>query len=112
MKRIDDVDKLEDIFEMQKELQEKMFNKKLPVDSVPDFHYSITALVGEIGEVLEADKRWKNARADKYDKNAKLEELVDCMAFLVNTCLYSGFDYKEVYTAFVDKFKKNMNRSI
>ena len=103
---------LKNMFDMQEELQAKMFDKLTdgPIDSVEDFHYSITALVAEIGEVLTADRRWKNARNAYFEKDEKLEELVDCMAFLINAVLYSGFDSETFYNAFAKKNVINMNR--
>lgn len=106
-------DMLESMFDMQSILQNRMFGKLAdgPKDSVEDFHYSITALVSEIGEVLSADKRWKNARNAHYDKKEKLFELVDCMAFLVNAIQYSGFTAKEFYEAFAEKNQINLHRT-
>lgn len=107
---LSDSDKLTELFEMQKDLQGQMFGKETPIDSVEDYHYSMTALVSEIGEVLSADKRWKNARNSYYSREEKLEELVDCMAFLINAILYSGYTPDEFYKAFVEKNKKNFER--
>ena len=107
---LSDGDKLTKLFEMQKSLQSQMFGKETPIDSVEDYHYSMTALVSEIGEVLSADKRWKNARNSYYSREEKLEELVDCMAFLINAILYSGYTPDEFYKAFVEKNKKNFER--
>ena len=45
---------IEELFERQSSLQFRMFNKETPIDSVEDFKYSILALIGELGEVLEA----------------------------------------------------------
>ena len=53
---------LPEMFMMQSALQKVMFDKTTPNDSVEDFKYSVLALIGELGEVLEADKRWKNIR--------------------------------------------------
>lgn len=99
-----------DLFEAQKELQAEMFGYKLPEDSVEDFKYSVLALIGELGEVLEADKRWKNVRTGEARKEEKLEELVDCMAFLVNMILFSGFSSDEFVEAFMKKNQKNFER--
>ena len=107
---LSDSDKLTELFEMQKDLQGQMFGKETPIDSVEDYHYSMTAMVSEIGEVLSADKRWKNARNSYYSREEKLEELVDCMAFLINAILYSGYTPDEFYKAFVEKNKKNFER--
>ena len=65
--------------------------------------YHIQQLVSEIGEVLEADKRWKNFRNEKYDREAKLEELADCYIVLMNISMFSGFNASEVYDAIVKK---------
>lgn len=106
-------DMLDSMFAMQRVLQYRMFGKLVngPKDSVEDFHYSITALVSEIGEVLSADKRWKNARNAHYDRKEKLFELVDCMAFLINAIQYSGFTAEEFYEAFANKNQINLDRS-
>lgn len=87
-----------------------MFGYDLPSDSVEDFKYSVLALIGELGEVLEADKRWKNVRNGKYDREGKLDELVDCMAFMLNMILFSGFTVKEFTKAFVIKNSRNFER--
>ena len=102
----------ESTIHVQKNNLKNMFYKLTdgPIDSVEDFHYSITSLVAEIGEVLTADKRWKNVRNAYFEKDEKLEELVDCMAFLINAVLYSGFDSETFYNAFAKKNVINMNR--
>ena len=103
-------DKFRVMFEIQKELQNKMFNKELPLDSVDDFKYSILGIISELGEVLDADRRWKNVRAKPENKAAKLEEIVDVLAFFINMCLYSGYDSHDIYEAFINKANKNFER--
>lgn len=102
--------KVSDLFMMQERLQNVMFGYELPVDSVEDFKYSVLAFIGELGEVLEADKRWKNIRNYKYDREGKLDELVDCMAFMVNMVLFSGFTAEEFNRAFAAKNNRNFER--
>lgn len=99
-----------DMFKMQALLQKAMFGFELPTDSVEDFKYSILALVGEMGEVLSADKRWKNIRKDGLKEDEKLTELCDCMAFLVNMILFSGFDAQTFCKAFIKKNERNFER--
>lgn len=101
---------LSKMFNMQSKLQAAMFGYDLPSDSVEDFKYSVLALIGELGEVLEADKRWKNIRNYKYDREGKLDELVDCMAFMLNMILFSGFTVEEFTKAFVTKNNRNFER--
>lgn len=102
--------RVRELFELQAKLQECMFETILPTDSVEDFKYSILALIGELGEVLDADRRWKNIRKGAYDREAKLDELVDCMAFLLNAILYSGYTPEEFEKEFKRKNAKNFIR--
>ena len=112
-----------DMFEKQAENQRVMFEKgmyydfsdnpaidgkftELPLDDPKLCSYHIQQLVSEIGEVLEADKRWKNFRNDAYDKNAKLDEIVDCFIVLMNIAMFSGFDAKDVYYAIRNKIEE------
>lgn len=75
----------------------------LPVDDVSLASYHIQQLVSEIGEVLAADKRWKNIRNDKYDRMNKLEEIADCFIVLMNVAIFSGMTADDIETAIVDK---------
>lgn len=101
---------VKEMFEIQKKLQKEMFSAKLPQENLEGFKYSMLALVSEIGEVLEADKRWKNARAGGLNRDEKLMELVDCMAFVINAVLYSGFEYDAFERAFKEKSEYNLHR--
>lgn len=71
----------------------------LPYDSVQLCSYHIQQLMSEIGEVLDADKRWKNFRNEKYDPDAKLDEIADCMIVLMNIAIFSGFNATDVMSA-------------
>ena len=109
---------LKQIFEKQKKLQNDMIHSglydnyvdyvtkntlELPFDHPKVASYHIQQLISEIGEVLDADKRWKNMRNDKYNKNAKLDELADCFIVLTNIALFSGFDCEEIGQAILNK---------
>lgn len=75
----------------------------IPQD-VPELSsYHVQQLVSEIGEVLEADKRWKNFRNERYDKEAKLDELADCFIVLMNIAMFSGFSASDIYDAIIRK---------
>lgn len=119
---------LEELFEVQGENQRKMFKQGmyagfasselsdevalsgLPVDSPALSSYHIQHLVSEIGEVLDADKRWKNFRNEKYDKAAKVDELADCFIVLMNICMYSDINAGELELAIMDKQDTVKNR--
>lgn len=105
----------DEIFYLQKSNQQSMLNRgmydefksstttQLPVDDVKLMSYHIQQLMSEIGEVLDADKRWKNFRNDKYDKAAKLEEIADCFIVLMNIAIFSGFDADSISSAILNK---------
>lgn len=76
-----------------------------PGDSPRIFSYHVQQLISEIGEVLEADKRWKNFRNDRYEESEKLDELADCFIVLLNMFIFSGFDAKEAYEAISNKLQ-------
>ena len=92
---------LSDIYNMQCVNQQLLIDNgkydgvthmSLPNDNVSLSSYHIQQLVSEIGEVLAADKRWKNIRNDKYDSENKLEEIADCFIVLMNIAIFSGID--------------------
>lgn len=113
---------LNDLFVQQMMNQDKMLQDGMyddykmndtecvPVDDVRLASYHIQHLVSEIGEVLDADKRWKNFRNEKYDKNAKIEELADCYIVLMNVAMYSGINGREMTEAIKEKLDKVSKR--
>lgn len=113
---------LQDLFNHQKINQTKMLQDgmydmfksestiSIPVDDVKLMSYHIQQLMSEIGEVLDADKRWKNFRNQKYDKDAKLEEIADCFIVLMNITMFSGFDGFELTEAINEKLNKVSER--
>ncbi len=82
----------------------------LPIDSPALSSYHVQHLMSEIGEVLDADKRWKNFRNEKYDKTAKVDELADCFIVLMNICMYSDIDASELELAIMEKQNTVKNR--
>lgn len=82
----------------------------VPVDDVGLASYHIQQLISEIGEVLEADKRWKSHRNDKYNRGQKLEEIADCFIVLMNIAMFSGFCGAELEMAIVEKLHEVSER--
>lgn len=113
---------LQDLFDQQMINQAKMLidgmydnfksegTTAIPVDDVKLMSYHIQQLMSEIGEVLDADKRWKNFRNQKFDKDAKLEELADCFIVLMNVVMFSGFDGAQLTAAIEEKLNKVSER--
>lgn len=81
-----------------------------PVDDPRLCSYHIQQLMSEIGEVLEADKRWKNFRNEKVDRAAKADEIADCFIVLMNVAMFSGMTAQETYDAIKQKIKVVDNR--
>lgn len=77
--------------------------KKLPFDDPRLASYHIQQLISEIGEVLDADKRWKSFRNGKFDKDGKLEEIADCFIVAMNIAIFSGFSSEDVSKAISEK---------
>lgn len=112
----------ENLFNLQKANQSKMLQDgmydafksegttTIPVDDVKLMSYHIQQLMSEIGEVLDADKRWKNFRNQKYDENAKLEEIADCFIVMMNIAMFSGFDGSQLIEAIEEKLHKVSER--
>lgn len=113
----------ESMFDQQASNQEKLLSNGmyddfssiskdsvLPVDDPKLCSYHVQQLVSEIGEVLEADKRWKNFRNEKCDSTNKKDELADCFIVWMNMCLYSGFDSSDMAEAIEKKLKVVSNR--
>ena len=113
---------LQDLFNRQMANQSKMLQDgmydifksesttTIPVDDVKLMSYHIQQLMSEIGEVLDADKRWKNFRNQKYDENAKLEEIADCFIVMMNIAMFSGFDGDQLVNAIDKKLTKVSER--
>ena len=101
------------LFDIQGENQREMLRHgmyngesvdvELPIDSVELTSYHVQQLMSEVGELLDADKRWKNFRNEKYDREAKLDELADCIIELMNISMFSGFDADDIYNAIYKK---------
>lgn len=112
----------QDLFNIQKANQSKMLQDgmydafksesttTIPVDDVKLMSYHVQQLMSEIGEVLDADKRWKNFRNQKYDENAKLEEIADCFIVMMNIAMFSGFDGSRLVEAIENKLNKVSER--
>ena len=80
--------------------------KTIPVDDVKLMSYHVQQLMSEIGEVLSADKRWKNFRNVVYDADGKLEEIADCFIVLMNIAMFSGFDDEQIANAIKNKISE------
>lgn len=109
------------LYEQQMSFQQSLISKgiyddnigrdeKLPADNPKLESYHIQQLVSEIGEVLDADKRWKSFRNNKVDLANKKEEIADCFIVLMNVAMFSGFTAEDVLSSIEEKIKVNNER--
>ena len=109
---IEKEDMLISLFKMQKNLQKKFYSGCLPADEPKIMGENILALVAELGEVMQEDKRWKSwcKNPPEVNEKAKKEEIIDCIHFVINICIYSGMDAEELYMLFTSKNLVNIER--
>ena len=107
------------LFKAQMSNQEEMIRKgmykfflpqTLPVDNQEAASYHLLQLTSEVGEVLSADKRWKNFRNKEYDKFLKAEEIADCFIVLMNIAMFSDLSSSELYNTISSKIQKVSKR--
>ena len=111
---------LKDLFEKQMRNQIAMLSKGmykgkcqiliLPKDDVELSSYHMLQLMSELGEILDADKRWKNFRNEKYDEKSKAEEIADCFIVLMNISMFSGIGPDALCEAIEDKINTVSSR--
>lgn len=105
------MDKLEEIFTMQKSLNDYIIEKRnLNFSKEEWIQKGSLALIDEITELLNEVnyKWWKNPK--EVDDNAVKEEIVDMLHFFVSICLYAGVSAKDLYDAYIEKNKENSDR--
>tara|TARA_B100000131_G_scaffold318338_1_gene362029 strand:- start:129 stop:479 length:351 start_codon:yes stop_codon:yes gene_type:complete len=110
------LDKLEEIYELQKKFTLKFFDTKdLTLEQIQDDKELlvkwnkeyILALIAEATEVLnEVD--WKMHKKMDLPTDARerlLEESIDVMKFLLGLMIVNGFSLEDIYNMFIDKSK-------
>ena len=109
---------LQEIYQKQINFQKLVINNRpydfeigtLPEDNIQGCSYHIQALISEVGEILAADKRWKNYRNNKIDAENKKEEIADCFIVLMNSAMYSGISSEELENLILSKIDENAKR--
>ena len=99
------------LYKKQIAFQHLLGNKNIPRDDPQVMSQHLFGLVGEVGEVAQADQRWKtNGRNTHYNREEKLEEIADCLIYLLNVCIYSDISAEELQLAAYKKLVKNAER--
>lgn len=99
------------LYSKQLEFQKLIGNTDIPRDDPNEMAHHLLGLVTEIGEVAQADKRWKkNRRNQHFDYAEKLDEVADCFIFLLNVCIYSDISAFHLLNAIDRKIDTNIKR--
>ena len=105
------MDKLDTIFQMQKQLDDDIVRLRgldYPMDVW--MQKEVLAMVSELSEVLDEVnfKWWKNPK--DVDADALKNELVDVLHFFTSMCLKSGMAADELFARYQAKNKENFDR--
>ena len=105
-------DKLQEIFDMQKSLNDDIKQKRnLKGFTKEEWMQKETlAMLSELAELIDEVnfKWWKNPKP--VDATKVKEELVDILHFFVSMCLIYDMDAEELYRMYIDKNKENFDR--
>ena len=106
------MDKLEQIFALQRQFQEKLKRERgledLPMEQW--LQKQTLAMVSELAELLEEVnfKWWKNPHDIREDHIR--EELADILHFFVSMCLEAGMTADDLYAVYQGKNRENTMR--
>lgn len=107
-------DKLKDLFERQKKLQDAFGNylDNMSVDEKQQYTKdNVLGLLDETHEVLREInwKAWKK-KNKPINKEKLKEELADTLHFYINLCLVWEFTSDDIYDAYLEKDNENYKR--
>lgn len=101
---------MERAFEAQKMFQCRLTGLDEVKDDPEKFSQQIVQLVEELGELLQADKRWREYRGDKFNEVEKEKELADVFIVAMNLAIFSGVSYEKLVGAIKEKISINFER--
>ena len=105
-------DKLQEIFDMQKSLNDDIKQKRNLTGFTKEewMQKETLAMLSELAELIDEVnfKWWKNPKP--VDATKVKEELVDILHFFVSMCLIYDMDAEELYRMYIDKNKENFDR--
>lgn len=108
------MDKLDTIFDMQRQLDEDIIRRRSlpPITPAEWIQKDVLAIVSELGELLDEVnfKWWKNPK--QLDMPAIQEEMVDILHFFISMCIRAGMNADELFRIYQDKNKENFNRQL
>lgn len=107
------MDKLDEIFSMQKALDEYIIKTRNLTEKYTKSEWiqkKCLALTDEVTELLNEInyKWWKNEKP--VNEQAVKEELTDILHFFVSMCIDAGMTGEELFKIYCDKNAENINR--
>lgn len=115
-------DKLEEMLKQQEEFMRLLQKER----NFPAFPVDLTSKVSQkeikkiafeaMGELFEAVQELRNSKdhratiISELDKDAYIEEIVDCIHYVFEIVILSGISSDCLFKAFIDKGKKNIER--
>ena len=104
-------DKLDIIFEMQKELNDDIITKRnLHFTKEEWLQKQTLAMLSELAELLdEVNFKWWKNKKELNEENIK-EEIIDILHFFVSMCLFADMSADEVFEIYLKKNKENFDR--
>lgn len=105
------VDKLNELFRLQKELDERINSQRGIEKSIDEWVIGLTiAMESEIDEIRR-EVNWKWWKNDKpIDFGLLREEVIDMWHFLISLSQRVGMNAEDVYRIYTEKNKENHNR--
>lgn len=105
------MDKLETIFELQKQLDTDIQERRgLDFSMEQWLQKDVLAMISELSELLDEVnfKWWKNPKP--VDEAALHGELVDVLHFFISMCIRAGMDADKLFEGYISKNKENFDR--
>lgn len=105
------MDKLDEIFELQKSLDDKIeVEHKISFTRDEWIQKDMLAIMSELSEALMETnfKWWKNPK--EVDEEKLHEELIDVLHFFVSLCIRCGLDADKMYEKYKGKHRENVKR--
>ena len=109
------LDWLERIFDKQIDRQNQINGEDSYGENLTEMYNSATAAMVELGEMLQADTRWKplitkSKKAPVYDPDKFLEEWADAFIYMLNVLIYYGAGIEDIKNAVEHKMLINEER--
>lgn len=109
------MDRLKTIFNEQLQLQKKISNTDCDKPDYKAVYNNATAAMVEIGEMLQADTRWKpevtkSRKTPVYNEEEFLEEWSDAFIYMLNVLIYYGASITDAIYSVENKISINKER--